>query len=64
MALSNTWRPTDAERRLADPQILAPTAVRRSAHLDDDVADQRSGLDSLVRCHNLVECKPSPNRMR
>ena len=22
-ALSNTWRPTDAERRLADPQILA-----------------------------------------
>jgi imidazolonepropionase-like amidohydrolase len=26
LALSNTWRPTDAERRLADPEILATMA--------------------------------------
>ncbi|HEX4388616.1 MAG TPA: amidohydrolase family protein [Steroidobacteraceae bacterium] len=61
-ALSGTWRPTEAEQRLADPQILAalhmPDPLPTTVHLPERVAklvsDHRAPELPLVAMQNLL----------
>ena len=53
-ALSNTWQPTDAERRLADPQILA--AMRDLDRIPEDQRPERVAKAMA----NPPQPKPSP----
>src|SRR6267142_1919653 len=53
-ALSNTWQPTEAERRLADPQILA--AMRDLDRIPEDQRPERVAKAMA----NPPQPKPSP----